>query len=368
MILREIFSMKKIALFPVQKNNAPLARYQNRIPDTEVIPILAPAHKSMAGQDLSALDGGSHTGITLRGDFEKAVEDCELLYLDDSRFLTREESYAEFIRTAERHPIRIVYARTLSERLHLQDEESCSQKWQASGLGDAGKLTAIDVPVISILTMGNETDQSHVEIGMRRFFQDQGYRVSQIGTQEYSRLFGFSAVPHFLFANLDGKRKRLMFNQFVRRMIKEEKPDLLIMGVPEAVMKYNNRIPAGMGDVPCIMMDAVQSDIGVLCTCCQPYTEEYFKELSLFGRYRLNCELHYFNISNSVVINDEDYQDRLEHLPLDSGFVVSHMYDGVDADCGFEIFNSYSDMSSDKAYRRMEEELAGNPEAMRGGI
>lgn len=360
--------MKKIALFPVQKHNAALARYQDMIQDIQVIPILAPAHKSMQGKDLSALDGGSPAGIILQADFEEAVKDCDLLYLDDSRFLTRDESYSEYRSMAEKHSVSILYARTLSERLHLQDEENGSVKWQMSGMGDTSELTAIDVPVISVLTMGNEMDQSHVEIGLRRFFRNQGYRVSQIGTQEYSMLFGFSAAPHFLFANLDGKRKRLMFNQFVRRMIKEEKPDLLIMGVPEAVMKYNNQIPAGMGDVPCIMMDAVQSDIGVLCTCCQPYTEEYFKELSLFGRYRLNCEINYFNISNSVVINDEDYHGRLEHLPLDSMFVVSHMHDGVGADCGFEIFNSYSESSSDKAYRRMEDELAGNPEVMQGGI
>lgn len=44
--------MKKIALFPIQKNNAALARYQDLLADAQVVPILAPAHVSMDGQDL----------------------------------------------------------------------------------------------------------------------------------------------------------------------------------------------------------------------------------------------------------------------------------------------------------------------------
>lgn len=87
----------------------------------------------------------------------------------------------------------------------------------------------------------------------------------------------------------------------------------------------------------------------------------------LIVRYRLNCEITYFHISNSMVMNEEDDQDRLEHLPLDMEFVVSHMHDGIRPDSGFEIFNSYSDESAEKAYRRMEQELAENPEVMRGG-
>ena len=359
--------MKKIALFPIQKNNAALARYQDLLADAQVVPILAPAHVSMDGQDLSAIDGGSHAGISLHADFEDAIEGCDLLYLDDSPFLFHDESYEKVRKIAQDKNIRVICARTLSERLHLGGEDKAAVEKELEDDIHRNRLAAIDVPVISVLTMGNENDQSHVEIGLRKFFIQQGYRVSQIGSQEFGTLFGFHEAPGFLFANIDGKRKRLMFNQFVRRIVKEEHSDLLIIGVPEAVMKYNNRILAGMGDVPCIMMDAVQSDICVLCTCCMPYTEEYFKELSLFGRYRLNCEITYFHISNSMVMNEEDDQDRLEHLPLDMEFVVSHMHDGIRPDSGFEIFNSYSDESAEKAYRRMEQELAENPEVMRGG-
>ena len=359
--------MKKIALFPVQKSNAALARHCDMLENCQVIPILAPAHATMQGKDLSALDGGNPAGIVMRADFAEAIEDCDLLYLDDSRFLPNDEIYEECRKLAENKNIGVIYGRTLLERLVLYDEEKERIEWKAAGFYESEQLVFIDVPIISVFTMGNENDQGNVELSLRRFFLNKGYRVSQIGTQEYSTLFGFRAAPHFLFADMDGKRKRLMFNQYVRQIVKGEKPDLLIIGVPEAVMKYNNQIPAGMGDVPCIVQDAVQSDIGVLCTCCQPYTEEYFKELSLFGRYRLNCEINYFHISNSMIINDEDYHGRLEHLPLDSAFVVTHMHDGICSDCGFEIFNSFDEASAQSAFQRMEEELTENYEVLQGG-
>lgn len=360
--------MNKIALFPVQKSNAAFVRHYDLLQSQSVIPILAPAQAAMDGKDLAALDGGSKTGIVLRADFRKAIEGCELLYLDDSRFLFRDESYDEYIKIAGENKIPVMYSRTLRERLGLSKEnQGSSEEWETLTDSGAETLIHIDVPVICVFTLGNEQDQGNVEMGLRRFFLNKDYRVSQIGTQEYSRLFGCHPVPEFLFEDIGGKRKRLMFNRFLRKIVKEEKPDLLIIGVPEAIMKYNNNILNGMGDVPCIMQDAVSGDIGIICTCHNSYKEEYFKELSLFSRYRLNCEANYFNISNSMVICDDDYQNRLELLPLDSEFVMEHMDYGLTPGSNFTVFNSYTESSANEAFQKMEDELTGNCEILQGG-
>lgn len=353
--------MNKIALFPVQKSNAAFARHGERLHNYNVIPILAPAHKTISGQDLAALDGGNHTGIVLRSDFSNALDECEMIYMDCSNFIFRDEDYYEYIDIAKKKNLQVVFSRELIERLKIDCEQSECTEWEVNKYGGLNQLINIDVPIISVFTMGNENDQGNVELELRNYFLQGGYKVSQIGIHEYSRLFDFHTSPTFLFAkNIDGKTKRLMFNKYVRKIVKDEKPDILIVGVPEAIMKYNDKILAGMGDIPCIIQDAIMSDIGIICTCYGPYTEKYFEELSLFSCYRLNCKAHYFNISNSMIINEEDNDNRLEHLALDKNYIISNMNFGLKEDSEYVVFNSYTESSLNSAFQKIENELLEN--------
>lgn len=353
--------MNNIALFPVQKSNAAFARHGKLFHNYNVFPILAPAHITMAGHDLAMLDGGNNTGIVLRSDFEKVLDECEKLYIDCSSFILSDEDYFEYIEIAKNKNLQIIYSRELIERLKLYSELEKNNEWNEIEYSSSSQLLEINVPTISVFTMGNENDQGNVELELRKYFLKKGYKVSQIGIHEYSKLLGFHTSPFFLFAsNIDGKTKRLRFNRYVRKIVQVEKPDLLIVGVPEAIMKYNDKILAGMGDVPCIIQDAILSDIGIICTCYAPYTEEYFKELSLYSCYRLNCKANYFNISNSKIINDDDNNNKLEHLPLDNDYVISNMNFGLKEESEYEIFNSYTESSLMKALQKMEKELLEN--------
>ncbi len=353
--------MSNVALFPVQKNNAAFARHGKKLQNYNVIPVLSPAHRTMEGMDLAELDGGDNTGIVLKADLNEVLDECEIIYMDCSNFIFRDEDYYGYIECAERKGTQIVFSREIIDRLNIKNiqERELGKKIDYDSVKE---LIKIDVPIISIFTLGNENDQGNVELELREFFLSKGYKISQIGVHEYSKLLGFHSVPDFLFAkNIDGKAKRVMFNRYVRNIVKEERPDLLIIGVPEAIMKYNDKILAGMGDVPCIIQDVVESDIGIICTCYEPYTEDYFKELSLYGRYRLNCEVRYFNISNSTVVNDPDNNNRLEHLYLDHNYVVSNMNFGFKDNEEFEVFNSYTETSMLKVLEKIENELLGNP-------
>ncbi len=355
--------MSNIALFPIQKSNAAFARHGKELQKHNVLPVLAPAHITMAGMDLSEIDGGSNTGIALRSDLITVLDECDILYLDYSNFVFRDEDYYRYIELAKKKGIHVYYSREIADRLKINTKQQYDEKTEKTEADNSIKdLIKIEAPIISVFTMGNENDQGNVELEIRKYFIGKGYKVSQIGINEYSRLLGFHVAPSFLFANnIDGKTKRLLFNRYVRKIIKEEKPDLLIIGVPEAIMKFNEKILAGMGDVPCIVQDAVDSDIGVICTCYEPYTEDYFRELSLFSRYRLNCEARYFNISNSMIINDPDNEGRLEHLNLDNSFVMANMDFGLKDDAEFEVFNSFTEASILKALNKMENELLSNP-------
>ena len=99
--------------------------------------------------------------------------------------------------------------------------------------------------MVFVASVIENTNKFDVQLGLRKFLQEEGYKVSQIGTKEYCELFGFHAIPEFMYANqLSEADKIVWFNRICKSIELQEKPDIFIIGVPGATMVFNETILA----------------------------------------------------------------------------------------------------------------------------
>lgn len=352
----------KIAIFPIERRTAALARHCASLRGDEPVCLLAPNHKNMEGRDLSEMDGGSYAGIVLYSGSREQLEQCSLAYFYNSKLVTNNRVYEELIEYARQCGSEVVIDRSLAVRLGLGNVEP-EADFQDEYPSD--ELLEPDVPVIAVYSSGEFTDQANVELSIREYFISQGYKTAQIGTEDYSRILGFSAVPSFVTAEGPDMQTRIVrLNHYINRIVKEENADLFILGVPDAIMKYNNKVLNGMGILPFIMSNAVTADIGVLCMYQNSYKKEYFDEMMLYGKYHMNCPLSYFNIANARLLDEDAYTNKqLDYLLLDHNVVMAETDMEMGAD-EFVVFNSHTEDSADYAYWKMEEELAENAACM----
>lgn len=348
---------EKIVLFPVDRASVAMVRHAANLLEEEVIPLLPEALKVLAGMDISVMDGGAEAKIVFSIEYEKMIDISSKVFLCNSDSVEDNETYIRLIDYAKTMNKEVIISEALERRLNIENE---SRKEEIKTSYKIEELVDIEVPIISIFGYGANCNQLDVELAMRSYFLEQGYKITQIGNSEASELFDFTSIPEFLFdINIDVEEKIIRFNRFVYNLSKKQKSDIIILGVPEGIMKYNNQILNGLGIIPFIMQSAISSDVAVVNLYQNSYPKEYFDEVKKYCKYRFGIQPKYFNIANTQIMKNIDDNTVLDYLFLDSIFVISNI-DKSAFDENTMIFNSLDALGSKKVFKEIEKELSSN--------
>jgi len=345
---------RKMAIFPIDHHTVTFARYAH-LGKYDPIALVSPALSVLDGSDISKLDGGRKANITLHFNYQQKIAESDSVYFLDSHQYSELQLYNELI----------TYAKELNKEVLVSDHLLLKLKGDSNSFEKnlhflPSKLLKIDVPIISVLAMGENCGQAQTEFSIRKYFDDQGYKVLQIGTQEYSHLLGCAKLPSFLVdANINIQDKIIMFNRFIYEECKSIEPDLVILGVPDPIMKYNNDILNGLGILPFVMQNAILSDVGLINLHYNEYSFEYLSDIMNLCKYRLNIATKYFGISNTTVSKNVDDSSKLEYLYIDYEFVKSNLKHGIGKD-EYTLFSIYDEESMIQAFQKIEYELLTN--------
>lgn len=354
----------RILIFPFDKTVCPIARYREMLQGYKISGILSPRYLRLNGIDIADIDGGNDTGILISDYKEEALDQCDTIFMHYSRYVKDKEVYSNIISCAISKGKKVLLTKDLKEKLSDVDLDNISYFHEEVNMTEdefiSERLFDMEVPVVTIMGLGEMCNKFNVEIEVRKHFVERGYKVSQIGSEEYSKLFGMHCIPDFIYRkDMDLQNKVIEFNHYVKELLKIEKPDLLIMGVPGGMFKYNNRILDDLGASAYVMTNAVKSDIGIVSVYDNEYNEEYIKALAQCCRYRFDSIIHYFNIANIRVMENEENKSKLDYLLLKSQYVSSHISNEPFVG-EYKIFNILNESDAREVGVEIERELSSN--------
>jgi len=354
---------KKLGLYPMSRDMCAIARYSDLLEGYTLSKLMTPSFMLLNGEDVSILDGGYLANMTLSDFTKEGIAECDTLFVEYCDSLKDLGLYKEAIESAELMGKEVIISRALAEKLEINisyTKGSCSPKHTSRN-----KLFDINVPVVMVFTQGAYADQFAVELALRKHFRGEGYKVGQIGSRECSNFFGFPSVPDVLYDCQDVYGNILQFNSFVKDLVDVEKPELLILGAPNAMMKYNNRILQGLGLLPYIVSSAVSSDVSVACMYYGSYKNSFYEDVSQFGKYHLGNPICFFSMANAAISSSSTPDiSELEIICLDSEFVKKGISETVISD-EYRLFNSLDSESIKRACIEVHDVLAGNVRYMR---
>jgi len=357
---------KKLSLFPMTRDQVAMVRYSSLLHGFDLLHCFVPKfRKQIAGADVSRLDGGDVAGTAITTYDRELLAKSDVIFIDyDERISQELKVYQSVISDAEEMCKEIILSNRLKQKLNT---ESVSWPKDPPRVEIPGEdiLYEIHVPVITVSTHGFYTDQFAVELALRKHFVDLGYKVSQIGSWDAGGFYGFSDVPSFIHEPRDAYDKALQFNQFTKDIISKEQPELLIIGIPGATMKFTNQVLQGLGMLPLIIGAAVKADISVLCMHYAEYNELYFKETVDSFKFRQGTLLKFFNLANSSAMPDMTTDGaKLNYTDLDSDFVLEGIKTDVEHG-DYHVFNALSSKSVEAMCQAMQDTLTGNVRYMR---
>ena len=210
--------------------------------------------------------------------------------------------------------------------------------------GNLSTLSDIPVPVIFVLSLYEDLDKFAVQVALRKILMNRAIIVSQIGTRPYCERFGFHSFPVFMYQNLyTPEEKIFLFNQYVNKMVKEERPEVIIIGIPGAYNKFNKDHPMGFGVLPYLISQAVIPDFSIMCTFyTELESEKFLKDLSENCMHRLGFEIDCFHMSGTYIdMNVVNELNQIKYTHMSDKIVekvIKSKFNKFDT-CVFNIYN-----------------------------
>lgn len=161
-------------------------------------------------------------------------------------------------------------------------------------------------PIVMVGEMFEGLGGADVTLHINSFLKKKGYKSIAILEKVYLEGLDLFSYPHFLRENEWPESDKIYFlNNYVRYLEKEERPDVMVMKIPDAMLKYNDSLCMGFGLIPFLISQAVRPDLFVLCTQFAEANTQFYDLLNKGFEGRYGFGIDYIHISN-VMLDIED--------------------------------------------------------------
>lgn len=300
---------RKAIIFPYTAEYAPLIRNRRLLVNHEIVACISPVGYGLQGKDASYAYGGESTGIIITDKGISELDFDDLLVCDSSSDF--ETFVLPQIKVAAERGKNVIILYDVDKECQKEVESVCAEnnvkcEIITNRIMDTSKLVKhdheiiqISVPVVFVASVIENTNKFDVQLGLRDFLLKEGYKVSQIGTKEYCEIFGFHAIPKFMFENqLSESEKIVSFNRVCKSIELQEKPDIFIIGIPGATMVFNEVITNRFGITAFEIANAVHPDTAIICVPYEGYDVGFLKMIQTSSKYKLSMPADCFNIAN----------------------------------------------------------------------
>ncbi len=370
---------KRAILYPYDFKSFPLVKSLELITDYEIVRAVSPNGWGLTERDAGDMAGIS-TGHVVCGDFSGSMEDCDTVIFTESYIaLNYNKVLKPKIFEAVDKGKHILCVLSLEENQVEEIRDYCGKKGveftyfpglgQDFLTGDIGPnvsegyfIKEPKVPVVLVFGNGERANKFEIQLTLRKFLLENGYKVGQIGSKHYCELFGFHSFPRFMFdKRIDNVEKIQRFNRLIMELEKREDPDIIVIGVPGGIMPYTDKYHNYFGLVNYMVSQAVTPDFAIFSTLFEDYFPEYFKQIKLSIKYKFGYEVKAFNLSNTKISWDATAaKDAMQYITL-ARPAIDHNVEKYRRE-GLPVFNSINVIDSLKLYEYLIDELGQNAE------
>lgn len=316
-------------IYPYSEEFEPFMKYGRCMEDIEISETLSPSgwgvNKVFVGENRNKNNAT-----------EVNWHNIDVLLLVDSGILNLSKSeILSVISYAAQKGKKILVNRNLDEDTFINITDICSKEQvelidtRKQVQGEAfvdNRIRKIETPIILIAGMGEKCDKFSVQMFLKSYYEDLGYKTCLISSRTNAELYGIHSFPEFMFGHtLDETSKIFHFNHFVKKLEEEEKPDIIIVGIPGGILPVSDKHPEHFGVFAFEVFHAVKSDVLFFCLHNNQYTKEYFDELQKLFEYSFHAKIDAFVIANHAYDSFSlETEGNLKYLSFTNEEVEQH--------------------------------------------
>ncbi len=282
---------KKAVVFPCDQDLCSLSAYIE-FDDYNIIGLVAP-------EDSNAFSAATKSEVPVISITETDYNSFDSIILVDSEIVS--------------HPFIEEGIRRGKNIIHIEQERDFNMCF-LEGITEEQQIT---VPVVFVAGVAPYTEKFLVQLFLRKKLLENDYRVSQIGSNRYSRLFGFHSYPEFMDGSMNNEQKIVSFKKYVKYIEVKEHPDTIVVGIPGGIIPVSKKHHFDFGITAYMISQAISADYVIMNMLYgKRYTGEQLEEIRQVCRYRHNFEIDSFHLSNTLLDPTSLIHERLKFIKL----------------------------------------------------
>lgn len=204
------------------------------------------------------------------------------------------------------------------DHLHLLQED-IMEEWQEH-------LYHINIPIISVMGVGENTGKFDVQAKIRKMVEKQGYKVLCVCSNILGKFIDMEVMPGFLYSdNISLPHKIQMFNSWLYQMYKSQNADLILLGCPGGILEFDEYESNFYGEISSVVSHAVSIDNSMLTLYRNSsQDDESIQQLQTFCHAKYNTDITCFIVARQIFkVNDE--RKRIEYYCFEKPEVMDKL-------------------------------------------
>lgn len=174
----------------------------------------------------------------------------------------------------------------------------------------------VNVPVITVFGVGEMTQKSDIQIYLRNHFGDD-FKVCQVGTNRDCKMLGMYSFPAFMSEKRYSEKEKICkFNHWIKELEDENKPDVIILGIPGGIMPLNDKHTFDYGVLAYEIFSAIKPDYSIMTLYAGKYTDRFYEDMKELCKYRYDFELDSFFVSKYSPMSNSMKDDILNFVEI----------------------------------------------------
>lgn len=201
------------------------------------------------------------------------------------------------------------------------------------------KIFKMNTPIITVVGADEFTNKFDVQLYVKSFFEKNNYRVSGIGSKKSADLFGMHNIPNWLFENEFSEDKKIKyFNQYIKQIEMHEKPDVIIVGVPKGIIKYDDEFHNDFNVITFEILNSFSSDYTIMCLNYGNYNENNINYFRMVADIKFGLEIDSFVMSNNLYDYSQSIRMNCKQFLKISENQLQKKISEIKEECDVEIY------------------------------
>ena len=293
--------MKKTIIFPYSKNDFGFClEYTRRNFDTIIASFMG---TSFIGKDLGYSVNRGKIGILIKDIYDvKDIAD-EIIILDNKLSQQNVNLLKEIVLNLSPH---IKVSSYINLNVNV-DNYSYLKVNDFPKFKDLGYYYP-NIPIVFVNNLVPSDDSELIVFQLKNILMRKGIKVASLMKRCNCKVLDSWIIPEsFYNRKYPPEQAIFMLNQYIRKIIESDLPEILIIELNDGLLRYNDEIMNSFGVYNYMIYESVNPDYNIINLPIQHLEENFISELNNYFQRKYESPIDAIHVSNALKVNSGDF-------------------------------------------------------------